>query len=87
MSKVRERLRTQRLVLDRRKQFGDFHPATFAAYGRAFVAWDGGIRAPAIDKLSDPEKTLLFDAYVRAHLRATGYDGCGNRRMRSHGRL
>lgn len=83
-NKVRDRLRTQRILLERRAKFGVYHPATFAAYGRAFVAWDGGIRPPEISNGGVDTFAELTSAYTRSQLRAYGDNGYGNQLMRRY---
>lgn len=70
-------------------QHGDFHPATFAAYGHAFVAWQGRIKPPRTpDDLSQRDFDALMRAYTMAQLRAYGGSkGIGNRHHRRLGKL
>lgn len=83
MSPTRKRLRTQRELLACRAQFGVFHPATFAAYGRAFVAWDGRIKPPTFeDSVSFEVRTACCHAYTTAQIRAYRHDGYENRHVR-----
>lgn len=70
------RARTIDLLKRRRERFGDDHPATIAAYARADIAWQGRNKLPEIDN----EK--VFEV---AKLRAMGYVGYMNRRVRKCG--
>ncbi len=81
------RLRTERVLRVARDRFGEYHPATFAAYGRAFVAWSGRVRPPRLDGRYDLDPTAvprdaLCSAYTVAQLRAYGEAGAGNRSAR-----
>lgn len=60
---------------------GEASPAAAAAYGRAFVAWEGRIRPPATIS-----GATLAHAYTTAQLRAYGQAGEDNRRWRRHER-
>lgn len=64
------RWRTERALKLAREQHGDDHPATYAAFARAVVAWNGRIRVP-FDTRNPP--TELAVAYGRALHRADGH--------------
>lgn len=68
MNKSIERWRTERALRVARQTHGDDHPATYAAYARAVVAWNGRIRFPF--RYNPPSALAL--AYARALHRATG---------------
>lgn len=100
MSPSVRRARTARELSRRVERFGQYHPATFAAYARAFVAWQGRIRPPRIEPealtlpgTEDGVKRLqwlvkeLPKAYTVAQLRAFGNSGWDNRSMRRRKRL
>ncbi len=89
------RYRTKRKLDELIHEHGHYHPATFAAYARAFVAWDGVIRPPRhgyeevktkIPDLAPAEYGELVGelnaAYTRAQLRAYGDAGYKNRSSR-----
>lgn len=78
------RLRTALAVKDRRARFGENHTATFAAYGRAHVAWNGRIRPPRITTtyIGEPGQRTLTGAYTTAQLRAYGHGAQDNRHVR-----
>lgn len=71
--------RTFRRALD---THGPAHPATYAAFARAVVAWAGRIRAPRTMDTVDPP-TALAVAYGRALHRANGFL-VENRHARKH---
>ena len=62
---------------------GDWHPAVFAAYARAHVAWGGRISPPLIPSYIHPAaREELCRAYTAADLRARGEAGWDNRAHR-----
>jgi hypothetical protein len=75
------RIRADNALRFARRKFGDFHPATFAAYARAFVAWEGRVRPPSIEDA--PNRAALAHAYTTAQLRAYGDAGYDNRARRA----
>ena len=76
------RVRTRRILGERIAAHGFWHPATFAAYGRANVAWDGRTPPPRPEGDEYPED--LPRAYTTAQLRAFGHAGWNNRRWRRY---
>lgn len=89
------RYRTKARLDERKQKFGLYHPATFAAFARAFVAWDGVIRPPRhgyeevkkkIPTIAPAEYGALVQqlnaAYTTANLRALGDRGYNNRSSR-----
>jgi len=77
------RIRASNALRFARRKYGEFHPATFAAYGRAFVAWEGRVRPPHLDDAPNPAP--LTHAYTTAQLRAYGQAGHDNRSRRAAG--
>ena len=62
------------------RKHGVYHPATYAAIGRAHRAWAGIIRPP---KHEDRQNAAaLSHAYTTSQLRALGAAGWANRRYR-----
>lgn len=81
MSPGVRRARTLRTLTQRVNTFGRYHPATFAAYARAFVAWNGRVKPP---RCEDASHCGLAAAYTTAQLRAYGANGWSNRHRRKH---
>lgn len=76
---------TQHRLKRMRQEHGDLHPATFAAYGRAFIAWGGSIKPPeSFNTVAGPLRIALASAYTVAQLRATGSAGHDNKAERKH---
>ena len=81
ISKAVQRMRAQYNLKRAIERCGEASPAAAAAYGRAFVAWEGRIRPPATIS-----GAALAHAYTTAQLRAYGQAGVDNRRWRAHER-
>lgn len=66
------RFKTARAFRCALETHGPEHPATYAAFARAVVAWTGRIRAPkSMDTVNPPAKLAV--AYGRALHRADGF--------------
>jgi len=84
-----ERTRTDRALRLARATHGDAHPATWAAFGRAVIAWGdprnvSGREAlrRAYDGLDDEERARISSAHTTAQLRLIGVPGAANRSAR-----
>lgn len=82
MSPVRLRTKTVRVLTDRIKKFGDDHPATFAAYQRAHLAWDRLWFTPPLYSNDAELRKKQQVALSRAYERAYGKPGWHNRHQR-----
>lgn len=79
------RHRAARVVNERLARYGKYHPATFAAYGRAFVLWGKVAAPPAFpDDIDFELRTACCHAYTTGQIRAYRADGYQNRRIRRH---
>lgn len=76
-------MRTERALRRARATYGDKHPATWAAYGRAVAAW--GRKRLAGLALEGPADLDLIHTAAIAEDRATARPGYANRRARRHG--
>lgn len=74
MSPGVRRARTLRTLTQRVNAFGQYHPATFAAYARAFVAWNGRVKPPALDP-EDVMKTISMADGAPAAINKLGWLG------------
>ena len=77
--------RTWRVLLARRAEHGEYHPATFAAYGRARRVWRDAVRRPAFGDVrvfGFALRAHLERAFTVAELRAGGASGFDNRHDR-----